>query len=74
MTIAVGAGGATVTDALAVLPSLIPVIVTLPAAIAVTSPAELTVTRAGLELCHPTVRSVSTFPSASLSSAVAVVV
>src|SRR5256712_4523961 len=50
----------------ALFPSLVAVIVVVPAATPVTRPAAETVAMAGLELAHVTARPTSTFPAASL--------
>src|SRR3989449_7185536 len=54
----------------ALFPSLVAVIVVVPAATPVTRPAAETVAMAGLELAHVTARPTSTFPAASLGVAV----
>jgi len=59
----------TVTLVVPLCPSLVAVIVTAPAATPVTSPAADTVAIAGFELAHATTRPVSTFPAASLVTA-----
>ena len=64
----------TVSAAPALLPSLLAVIVAVPAASVETSPDALTEATAGAELAQVTVRPVSTAPPASLSVAVACVV
>jgi len=57
--------------ALAVLPSTLPVIDTVPAPTAVTTPRFETVAMLVFELLHVTVRPVSTLPDASVATAVA---
>jgi hypothetical protein len=64
-----GAGAATVTVLLPVLPSLVAVIVTVPAATPCTSPLEDTVAREAFDDDHVTVRPVSTLFDASRSVA-----
>src|SRR3989449_294696 len=59
----------TVTAALPLLPSLVAVIVTAPAATPVTSPVAETVAMPALELVHATDRPASTFPAASFGVA-----
>src|SRR5881396_2947873 len=65
---------ATVTLAVPLFPSLVAVIVADPAATPVTSPAADTVAIAVFELVHATPRPVSTFPAASLVTALSCVV
>src|SRR2546426_503298 len=75
-TITTAVAGLTPTDATgtfatpiaadALSPSLVAVIVVVPAATPVTRPAAETVAMAGLELAHVTARPTSTFPAASL--------
>src|SRR2546428_699016 len=60
---------ATVTAALPLLPSLVAVIVTVPAATPVTRPLAETVASVGFELAHATDRPASTFPAASFGVA-----
>ena len=66
-TLATGAavGWFTVSVAMPFCPSLVAMIVTVPAATAVTAPEADTVASEGAEELHVTVRPVSTFPSAS---------
>jgi hypothetical protein len=64
------AGTGTVIAAVPVFPSLDAVIVALPAATAVTTPADDTVATAAFDVLHVTVRPVSTAPAASLVTAV----
>jgi hypothetical protein len=64
----------TISDAVPLLPSLVPVIVTLPAFTAVTTPFADTVATFGFELLHVTVRPVSSAPFSSRVIAVACVV
>ena len=67
----VGVGAVTASAAPALRPSLAAVIVALPAASAVTSPAGDTLATAGADAALLTARPVSTFPAASFSTAVA---
>jgi hypothetical protein len=71
-----GGGGAVVlvTPALPIFPSLVALMVALPAASALTSPAADTEAMVGAELLHVIVRSVTTAPVESLTTAVACVV
>jgi len=62
--------GATVTVDDPLCPSLVAVIVAVPAPTAVTKPVALTVATATLSLAHVTARSVSGFPTASRGVAV----
>src|SRR2546421_705109 len=59
----------TVTAALPLCPSLVAVMLAVPAALPVTSPLVLTVATAALPLAHATARPVSTLPAASLGVA-----
>ena len=68
LTLATGTG-VTVIVAVPVIPSTVAVIVALPAATAVTTPAALTVATAGVPLLHVTARPVSAFPAASRAPA-----
>src|SRR2546428_11148487 len=65
-----GGAGVTVTVAVPFLPSLVAVIVAVPAATPVTSPLPFTVATAGLSLAHVTVRPASGVPLASSGVAV----
>jgi hypothetical protein len=67
-------GAVTVTVAVPDLPSLVAVILALPAPTAETTPVPFTVATAVLPLAHVTERPVSTFPLASLRTTLACVV
>ncbi len=73
LTVATGTA-VTVSSALPLLPSLVPVIVAVPTVSVVTRPLALTVATAGFELAHDTARPVSTSFEASREVAVACVV
>lgn len=75
VTVATGAGGGTVTviGAVPLTPSLVAVIVALPAATPVTVPVDETVAMLVLELAHVTTRPVSVAPDALRVTAVPVV-
>jgi len=62
--------GRTVTDAEALCPSLVAVILAVPGPMAVTRPVRLAVATASLSLAHVTTRPVSGFPAASRGVAV----
>jgi len=69
-----GAGGVTLSVAVPLCPSLVAMMVVVPALTARTAPVPLTVATAALPDAHVTTRPVSTFPLASLFVAVACVV